>query len=165
MENCAACQELSRQEKQLDTLLRSQSLIQAPKGLQSRILAELPVVKTPSSLPDWLQAFALGLIVIFMGVFFGNLGKPVIKELRLILEDRFEKTVLMDPLHGISLETAENRHGLSLGLKRADHDHRLAIDHVAVNAQNVERRAMVAANDCRRGTGIGDRQRGFLRRR
>ena len=46
--------------------------------MQSRILAELPVVKASNSLPDWLQAFALGLIVIFMGVFFGNLGKPVI---------------------------------------------------------------------------------------
>src|SRR6516225_12481130 len=59
----------------------------------------------------------------------GN-GKPVIKELRFILEDGFEETVLMDPVHGISLETAENRHCLSLGLKRTDHDHRLAINSV-----------------------------------
>ncbi len=37
-------------------------------------------------------------------------GKPVIKELRFIVEDGLEETILMDPVHGISLETAENRH-------------------------------------------------------
>jgi hypothetical protein len=47
----------------------------------SHVLAELPVVKKTSSLPDWLQAFAVGLIVTFLGVFFGNLGKPLINRI------------------------------------------------------------------------------------
>jgi anti-sigma factor (TIGR02949 family) len=81
MEGCEACRELLQQEQQLDTLLRSQSFIKAPEGLRSSVLAKLPVVKTSSSLPDWLQALALGLIVTFLGVFFGNLGKPLINRI------------------------------------------------------------------------------------
>jgi anti-sigma factor (TIGR02949 family) len=81
LEGCAACSALLHQEKQLDKLLRSQSLVKAPQGLRSRVLAELPVVKETSSLPDWLQAFAVGLIVTFLGVFFGNLGKPLINRI------------------------------------------------------------------------------------
>src|SRR5271166_2093666 len=38
----------------------------------------------------------------------GN-GKPVMEELRLIVEDGLEEAVLMDPAHGIRLVTAENQ--------------------------------------------------------
>lgn len=75
---CAVCQNVLEGEKRLDDLLRSQILVKAPEGFSQRILAKLTPVKTKSSLPDWLQAFALGLIVTFLGLFFGRLGKPLI---------------------------------------------------------------------------------------
>ncbi len=78
----------------------------------------------------------------------GN-GKPVMKELRLIVEGGFEEAVLMDQAHGIRLATVENRDCSSLGLERTDHDRRLAVHGVAVNAKNVEGRAVIGANDSR----------------
>lgn len=75
---CPACRMVLERERRLDELLRGQSLIRAPEGFTQRVLTALTSAKSSSTLPDWLQAFALGLIVTFLGVFFGRLGKPLI---------------------------------------------------------------------------------------
>src|SRR5271157_1522535 len=80
-------------------------------------------------------------------------GKPVGKELGLILDDGFEEAV-PNMVHRIRLVTAHNRDFESLKLERADDKRRLAIHSVRMNAQDVERCAVVAANNRRHRTRV-----------
>src|SRR5208337_692359 len=76
-------------------------------------------------------------------------GQAVKKEIGLIVDDGLEETVMMHTVHGIQLVTADDGDPQSLGLERANDNCRPTIHGVRMNAQNVERCAVVGANDRR----------------
>ena len=76
LQSCTSCAQILEREKNLDDILRSQTLIKAPAGFKARILANIPPVITANMLPDWLQAIALGLFITFIGFMVGKFGVP-----------------------------------------------------------------------------------------
>lgn len=81
LQSCASCRQALEGEKQLDDLLRSQPLMKAPQGFSRRVMANLTFVEKSSTLPDWLMALALGLIISFTGFMIGKLGLPFLRSL------------------------------------------------------------------------------------
>ena len=61
---------------------------------------------------------------------------------------------MMHKVHGIQLVAAQDGDRQSLGLERANDNCRLPIHGVRMNAQDVERRAVVGANDRRHFAGV-----------
>jgi hypothetical protein len=104
----------------------------------------------------WIAVWILNLIGLLRAAVQAGQGdgKPVGKELGLILDDGLEEAIPVNTVHRTRLVTAHNRDCESLRLERADDIRRLAIHSVLMNAQDVERRAVVAADNRRYGARV-----------
>jgi hypothetical protein len=73
-----------------------------------------------------------------------------------------EEAVMMHAPHGIELIAPDGGDRQGLGLERANDKRRLAIHVMRMHAQDVERCAVIGANDSRYRTGIKGRRIYFL---
>ncbi len=81
LSSCPVCRGILEEEKSLDSVLRSQQLIQAPAGFSREVVAALPKKGIIGKLPDWTLALAMGLVVTFIGLMVGRFGAPFGKRL------------------------------------------------------------------------------------
>ncbi len=72
----------------------------------------------------------------------------------MIGDDGLEESLVMHTAHGIELVASDDGDRQSLGLERANDNCRLTIHGVRMNAQDVERRPVVCANDRRHCVGV-----------
>jgi hypothetical protein len=87
LESCGICRPLWVRERALDRILRTQKRISAPPDLQQRVLAALESPKVHRSLPEWMWALSMGLVVILMGFVLGIFGSPYLDGLKLWFQE------------------------------------------------------------------------------
>lgn len=78
LETCPDCQATFKAEEVLDGLLRTQQIEPAPAEIRNQVMQQIAQMESAKGLPDWLMALAFGLVVSFVGLMAGKLGKPVL---------------------------------------------------------------------------------------
>lgn len=78
VESCPECKAIFEAEDALDRLLREQQVEKAPAELQRRVMEQIAQMESAKGLPDWFMALAFGLVVSFVGLMVGKLGKPIL---------------------------------------------------------------------------------------
>ncbi|TKJ39980.1 hypothetical protein CEE37_09600 [candidate division LCP-89 bacterium B3_LCP] len=83
--SCQSCRTVLERENRIDELFQLHTLQRAPAGFIARLTPKLTPVTSQRSLPDWLQALALGLIIVFAGFSLGKWATPFLKDVLLKL--------------------------------------------------------------------------------